>query len=380
MIQTNSKVVFILHRRSKTPVGGFLVVYDYANALADLGYPVLVAHGIVFHSKATGVITSNKHPEVIKPKQILAWLAGIVLRRGYPISVPWADRAPNVKYRSFPVLSSSNLPVASRYIATSWRTAKFLSGHGGDKKENFYLIQHFEVWEESSEVKSLVEATWKSGLNKIVISDWLLNIAHELGVSAKVVPNFVDRAAFPAGGGITNRPIAMLFHASTQNFKRMDKAIEVATSIRQIHPNLCIQAFGTQARPKTLPDWITYTKNPSKEALSALYKNSKIYLVTADSEGWCLPALEAMSSGAVVLSTRNGGVESFAEDVAVFPKDNSVEQLVQSLHGLLSAHDDGHLQQRSNRGISLAEDFVISKSVDSLLKALNLNPGQTEEL
>jgi glycosyltransferase involved in cell wall biosynthesis len=370
-------VVFILPRRSKVPVGGFKVVYDYANALSDLGHSVLVAHGILFKPNKSGIITSDKNPDSMRFKHRLAHYAGSWLPRGYAISIPWVKRHSNVDFRSFPILNSKNLPKASRYVATSWRTAKFLSEHTGSKAKNFYLIQGFEAWNGEPHTKLEVEATWKSGLTNIVISGWLLNLAHKLGVSATLVPNFIDREAFPQGGEIRRRPIDVLFHASNQSVKRIDKATEVVSKIRETHPNFSVHAFGTQGRPKILPDWVSYTRNPTRGSLGNLYRNSKIFLVTSDSEGWCLPALEAMSSGTLVLSTRNGGVESFAGDVARFSEDNSVAELVNSLESILK-EQDAELQDISVRGVALSEQFQISKSLDGLLSVLEISKGSRE--
>jgi hypothetical protein len=84
-----------------------------------------------------------------------------------------------------------------------------------------------------------------------------------------------------------------------------------------------------------------------------------------------------MSSGTLVLSTRNGGVESFAGDVARFSEDNSVAELVNSLESILK-EQDAELQDISVRGVALSEQFQISKSLDGLLSVLEISKGSRE--
>jgi len=378
--KTEFDVVFILPRRSKAPVGGFKITYEYANGLAEKGFRVLVAHGIVFRGRNRKVITSNSNPRKVQAKHLIALLVGVLLPKGKEMSVRWFETHPKVQYRDFPLLTFQYLPSASHYIATSWRTAMFLEGVGSGEVQGHYLIQGFESWDNSGQTHEYVTSTWKSGLSNIVISEWLMDMAKKLGVPAKLVPNFVDRDEFPSGPEVKNRPIDILFHASTHKIKRLDRAIEVVTAIREEFPDLSFMSFGTEYPPKALPDWCQYTRNPSRKKLSELYMQSKIFLVTSDSEGWCLPALESMSSGAVVVSTRNGGVDSFAPNVAVFPDSNSSADLVKTIREIVKRRNEMSLQSKANAGIALAKTFDREKSIQGLISLLEVKPCLEENI
>ena len=86
--------------------------------------------------------------------------------------------------------------------------------------------------------------------------------------------------------------------------------------MRYVHhemPEVDFYCFGSET-VLDIPDWITDLGYLSDEKLSDAYNRSSIFLVASSEEGFGLTALEAMSCGSVVVSTKNGGVQSFLED------------------------------------------------------------------
>jgi len=53
--------------------------------------------------------------------------------------------------------------------------------------------------------------------------------------------------------------------------------------------------------------------NPTQERLAELYRNADVFLSTSLYESFSLPPMEAMASGAAVVSTDNGGIRTYAE-------------------------------------------------------------------
>jgi len=53
---------------------------------------------------------------------------------------------------------------------------------------------------------------------------------------------------------------------------------------------------------------------PSRATIAKIYQQTKIWMSSSYEEGFCLPCLEAMSSGAVVVSTDNKGVRDMIQN------------------------------------------------------------------
>jgi len=68
------------------------------------------------------------------------------------------------------------------------------------------------------------------------------------------------------------------------------------------------------SKKKKLNSQIKTVFNPSRKELASLYKGADIFLSTARSEGFCLPALEAMASGCPVILTNSGGITEYARN------------------------------------------------------------------
>ena len=57
----------------------------------------------------------------------------------------------------------------------------------------------------------------------------------------------------------------------------------------------------------------------SRESLAALYRDSDAFVLPSRGEGWCLPCMEAMSSGLPLLTTNYSGPSAFMSDQNAYP-------------------------------------------------------------
>lgn len=290
------KITFILPGFSRFPVGGFQIVYHYANYLVDKGYDVQVVHAMFLPTQPTPTA-----PVLLKydVKQMLATLG---------IFKPWFKLDQRVKVINKGKLSVDNIRDADRVIATAWETAEFVNRLPKKCGKKYYFIQHYEIWGE----KARVDATWKLPLHKIVIATWLKNKAIEFGESADLVPNFVEHQNFFLTEAIEKRKpvISMLY--SEHAVKGSKDGLEALRLIQKKRENIQIKLFGVFDAPKDLPIGTKYYKNPSRQVLrDEIYNKSAIYVFPSVSEGWGLTATEAMSCGAALCSTNNGGVNDF---------------------------------------------------------------------
>jgi glycosyltransferase involved in cell wall biosynthesis len=291
------RVHFILPTPGDVPVGGYKVVYEYANHLVKNSFSVVVSH-LPRSSKAS---LARKALREIKDRITGRWRPN-----------HWFKIRPEVELR---LLGSECELIgidADAVFATAWQTAPMvaaLPAHCGDK---YYLIQHFEEW---SGDRERVLTTWRLPLTKIVIARWLGDIAASIGQRSHYVPNGLDFDAF----GIDNPPtvrenasVIMLHH--TYDWKGTTDGLAALRLAKQRVPNLRVQFFGVAPRPPDLEPWINFEQQPGQAHLRQLYNNAAIFISPSWAEGWPLPPAEAMACGVACILTDIGGHREYTED------------------------------------------------------------------
>lgn len=307
------KIIFVLPCSGKNPVGGIKVVYEYANHLSKRGHNVTVVH--------TAFQRIDTPPTEI-PRRTLFYLKLWASGKYTPDS--WFKIDPSVQMLWVPTLDSQNIPDADVVIATSWDTAEWVNQYPASKGRRFYLIQGLETW---SGTEKRVFATWKARLNKIVIAQWLERTANSMNEKCAYIPNGLDFTRFGLDLSLTERiadHVLMMYHPS--EWKGSDDGLNALKKVKQQVPGLRASMFGVPKPPKDLPGWIDYHRSPSQERIRQLYNKCSIFLAPSWSEGWGLPASEAMMCGAAVAATDIGGHREFAfhEQTALLspPKDS----------------------------------------------------------
>ncbi|WP_244745624.1 glycosyltransferase family 4 protein [Paraburkholderia terricola] len=359
------KITFILPKLTRNPTGGGKIVYQYANALASAGHTVEVLH------PETLFLWSLRKSWRLKLLSLASDIARLLrgwTRQSTP-SVPWMTLHPAVKISIVPALFARYIPNADIVVASLWRTAEYLVTYPACKGEKFYFIQHHEVW---SGPERRVNETLKSRTNKIVISGWLRDLVKDLsGDLAHQVPNPVDHEEFFLTSPIADRRpvISMLY--SPHTWKGAADGVSALELAKTRVPGMEAILFGTSVRPATLPAWIKYVQNPEKRVLrEEIYNASSVYLCPSWSEGWGLPALEAMACGCAIVTSDNGGTRDFVVDgengIVVAPKAPFALG-----HALISLLDDSERRiSFAARSVELAKSFTLEASVQKLLGAL----------
>ena len=290
-------VHFILPFSGRKPVGGFKVVYEYANHLVGLGYQVTLTHAAGLY---LGV---NPNDRAIQ--NMAKFLIFGATRRYLPTS--WFKLDPLVKTRWVPCLNPLFGIPADVVIATAFETAEWVARYPMSMGKKLYLIQHLEDWMAPRE---RVLATWRLPFKKIVISKWLLAIAKDLGETATVIPNGLDHSAFgvdvPPEARDPNN-VLMLHHPLA--FKGTAYGLESLRIAKEAHPELKVTLFGVFPPKEDLPSWIDFELRPTQTRLRALYNEASIFLSPSLAEGWALPPAEAMMCGCATILTNIGGHE-----------------------------------------------------------------------
>jgi glycosyltransferase involved in cell wall biosynthesis len=301
------RVTFVLPMLLRAPMGGFRVVYTYANQLSRRGHVVTVVHA----NRAT-LASVRRRPTLAGQIRGFGAVARDCLLTP---TVRWERVEPAVRLMHRSALADTDVPDGDVVVATSWQTAEPVQRLHSRKGHKFYLIQHHETWAGPSDA---VDATWRFPLRKVVIARWLYDLGLDLGVDPgmmRLVPNGIDHSTFRVVAPVGNRPkrVAMLY--SEWAWKGADDGIRALELARAHEPGLQAVLFGISHRPTSLPGWIDYRRDPTQDELvKDVYNGSAIYLCPSLTEGWHLPPAEAMACGCAVVSTAIPGVRDYAVD------------------------------------------------------------------
>ncbi|MFN8510956.1 MAG: glycosyltransferase family 4 protein [Deinococcaceae bacterium] len=317
------KVVFLLPGSGHRPVGGFKVVYEYANHLAQHGHTVEVHHISNIHPRLQGLKRGIKFLKYTYGKAFKAYLPS-----------GWFALDRNITPRWLFEFDPQYLKDCDVIVATAWQTAFFLKTTPQWLSKSAYLIQHEEFWSGSEEE---VKETWAYPLQKIVISRWLQRSLETEGETGIYIPNGLDFKRFYMKRPIrerTGNPIMMLYH--DLDWKGSADGLKALEIVKESHPEIQVTLFGVPNRPK-IPDWMEYHQLPTQSALLDLYNTAGIFVAPSWAEGWPLPPAEAMMCGAALVATDIGGHREYAIDgeTALLAQPRDPQDLAQKIIRLL---------------------------------------------
>lgn len=349
------KVTFILPFSGRNPVGGFRVVYEYANHLVQRGHNVTVVHPAGLY---LGVQKNDRLWRNIL-KYIVFGLTGNYLPQ------KWFQLDSRVRCIWAPSLKYWFVPKAEVVVATAWETAEWVGTYPDNRGRKYYLLQHLEDW--AVERERLLR-TWKLPLRKIVIAQWLLDLASEIGEEARYIPNGLDFETFGLDVPPESRQsskVLMLHHEL--NWKGTEDGVAALTLVKESRPELEATLFGVK-RPETgqLPNWITFVENPSRRALRNLYNQAAVFVAPSWGEGWGLTACEAMQCGCALAMTAVNGHTEFGVDgvnTLMSPAHNP-ELLAKNILRLLT--DSDLRLQLSRHGVETMCQFSWEQSTDAI--------------
>lgn len=199
-------------------------------------------------------------------------------------------------------------PDADVVIATWWETAEWVQRLSPAKGAKVYFVQHHEVFDYLPVDR--VHATYRLPMHKIVVARWLADVMRERygDPQVDVVDNATDHRVFHAPVRDKQpRPTVGLMVSSTP-FKGLDVAIAALRRVHQHLPDLRVVSFGHEA-PRGLEflgPALEHEMAPAQSRIRECYARCDAWLMASRSEGFGLPALEAMACRTPVVSTRAG--------------------------------------------------------------------------
>lgn len=359
------KITFLFPARCFTPTGGYKVVYEYANRLTKDGYEVtLIYPCFLYDFKRRGFLNVLRYI-----KAFITYLKTIIHKPNYASN--WFNLNEKVKERTVISLHHNFIPKSDIYIATAVQTAMSLNKNPCSNNKKYYLIQDFESW--NGITPEMVIQTYNYNMRSIVISTWLKEIVEKYNSECTLIPNGFDFNYFKTYIHPQNRnkySIALLYH--TDERKGVNDSLNALNIVKELYPDLHVNAFGVPKRPVNMPDWFTYYQRPDKDTLNKIYNESSIFIGASIVEGWGLTIGEAMICSCAVACTDNNGFKEMAIDneTALLSPIKQSQELAKNIIRLI---EDRELRVRiALNGNKYIQEFNWEKSYNKFKEYLGI--------
>lgn len=350
------KITFVLPPNPNKPMGGYKIVYQYANEMVKRGHEV----SIVFLKNVFPSLNWYSWQNI---KNIINDYLGRSLKNITEVSWYPIDSAISLYFDSE---KESDFPDADVIIATAAPTT-YISKFGKNKGRKFYFIQGFETWWYKGREERLFDTYKIPNMTNIVISHELEKKVNSISQhKSQYLPNFYDSKEFFVENKLEERRnvVALLNHQ--QDSKRTLFGIEILKEVHKQIPDLRVELFGVPDAPPNLPSYFNVTKMASATQLRVnIFGKAKIYLLPSVMEGWGLTGIESMASGATLVASRIGGIVDYANESnsrLIQPDDK--EQFVNVIVELLRNVETQ--QKIARKGIEDAQLFRIDRAGESL--------------
>jgi len=296
------RIAFVMPEISPRPVGGAKAVYRYATELAARGHQVTVLHPR--RSVLAGFRQRFDHDSAFEPAHLAPQ--------------PWYQLGERVVDWVIDDIAADALPGDfDVIIANNCRVVAAMTGFSERLGRKVYFLQDYESFQigdaqHRAETLGLLRIDWP-----VIVSS---PAARRLVESASGRPCLMVRRAIDTDQFRAITPLdsplrtTIGFPARSERTKCTGDAIRALEIARTRLPRSTgFWCYGYE-RPRALPSWITHHLAPTDQELCASYNRSCVFLVPSRWEGFGQPGAEAMACGVALVSTRNGGVDTYATD------------------------------------------------------------------
>lgn len=241
-------------------------------------------------------------------------------------------------------VTDDDVPDADVVIATWWETAEWVAALRPEKGAKVYFIQHHEVFEYLPAARS--RATYLLPMHKIVVSRWLRDLMRtEYGDElVDLVPNSVAREQFFAAERGKQATPTVGFLYATAGFKRLAVCLRALAGVRARVPHLRLVCFGSEhPRPELpLPSGTEFIFSPAQNRIREIYAACDVWVSASYTEGFNLPAMEAMACRTPVVATNTGWPAEAIKtgENGVLVEVDDVEGIRSGIEWVLSLADD----------------------------------------
>jgi glycosyltransferase involved in cell wall biosynthesis len=279
--------------------GVAIQVHRLANALVDMGHEVAV----YTHTPQPADARYRALPIALPGLATALRLAPFLKRFWYPL---WYRRLATDGYDAVHVHGDGGfLRYRGNFVRTFYGTAALEFRHARSLKGK--LAQGLSYWMERREAR---RCRLTVGISPHVA-------AHLPGVD-RVIPCMLPGLPDPVAAGKTAFP-SIIYLGSRLSRKRGEAALEIFQGLRKGFPDLRLDYVGPPAeieslRGRTGYAGVRFHTRISQAALTALYRESWVYLCLSSYEGFGVGIIEAMACSCVVATAPHPGSEYLVRD------------------------------------------------------------------
>ena len=261
------------------------------------------------------------------------------------------------------------IPETDVLIATHWRTAPWVRAlvDAGRAKRAVYFLQDYEAWffaEEDVAAREKVRSTYGLLPEKIATSAWLRDLVHADGYDARKIPLGVDLGFFyPRAVERPGHPVVLAMARPRTPRRGFDFVVASLAKVYEVMPSVDIVFFGENIGDMTLP--FPYRSEgvvTDRDELARLYSGARVFFDGSEFQAFGLPALEAMSCGAVSVLTDVGGVQEYAshDENCLLVAPGDADAAAVAIVELLS--DDALHERLRTGGLDMCLDFSMRRT------------------
>ena len=273
-------------------------------------------------------------------------------------------RVPVHSFASYHELSNALAEVDAIKVATWWMTAVPVWRASIVRGIPVYFVQDIETsyYPDHERARHAVLDSYRPEFRYMTISSWNRDRLRELDLDAELIPPGIDLETFRPRADVRRREDMVLALGRTNPLKNLPLTLAAWRALEQPRPELCM--FGIE--PELADgEGMRYVEAPDDEHVNELFCEATVFVQTSTHEGFALPPLEAMATGAAVVCTDAHGNRDFCVDGenCLMPEPNPAA-VSAALARLLA---DPELRARLGReGLRTAQDYAWERRIDLL--------------
>lgn len=288
-------IVFLLPRFVNSQSGGYKMIYEYANYLANRGYNVSLLY-----------LNEN----ALKRYHMPEFVRKTIINNMTKLGPRWFNLDKSIlKISTEKKYYQTKLKRIDIAIFTAIETIKYVDVFKDTHK--IYFIQDFENWNFDNEE---VYKSYNLGMVNIVVAKWLKEIVDKYSKEPSyIVSNCIDNKIF-FNKGMERRKHSLVFHYRSSDYKGPQYAIMVINELYHRYKDLIVNVISTEKKPSNLPECCRFYRGISAEKIADINNTAQVFMCTSIEEGFGLPGLEAMACGCALVSSSYKGVFEYAVD------------------------------------------------------------------
>jgi GT2 family glycosyltransferase len=295
-----------------------------------------------------------------------------LLERGHEVALytlgdppDWFElRAPVHSFEDYDELVEELSQLDAIKVATWWNTAAPVWRASVLRGIPVYFVQDIETsyYPDDERTRHVVLDSYRPEFRYMTISSWNRERLRELGLDAELIAPGIDLGTFRPLAGVQRRADMVLALGRSNPLKNLPLTVDAWRALPDDRPELCL--FGIE--PELVAEvGMRYVEGPSDEQVNELFNEASVFVQTSSHEGFALPPLEAMATGAAVVCTDAHGNRDFCRDGENCLMPEPTVAAVSAAIGRLL--DDRELREQLGRaGIETAQAYAWERRIDQL--------------